>query len=981
MVKVKGKYIWELRNSQDVVEERGEQTNLITDVLLTLIPSATGFNLGDATYRIVLSEESTPLPVAEYREDGIASANISRDEVSGYLSDTFDAPTRSFILQNSFSPPVGLRTITVLGLDIRYLGATTITKEFMSFVVLTTPITQNTDQYLFVQYTITLEYTGGLYNYSANPMVTNYFNSDVTRLVSLCTQRNTTQKYFKYTGFLPASNKDHIARSVSVRLDYDTPSIVPNNGCRYAQDFTTSLGVTEKPGLIGAPVWQYEDANPNPDQFLAYGQYAANLAPTISRVFGHPDKEVTTPYSDPSNPPLSRGTVTPSGTPTNTFPVIVRVRITKSGDASDITDETFTTDYILDELTVSQDEWAVDDIVQVSSTVTLPDPLVVSTDYYVVSKTGTSPSVKLKLSLTEGGSVITLTDNGSGVHTVVRQNTGEYKLELEPHFTSTFEYQEALQATPAEDTDGELYPAKLPPSPYLDDLDDLYFIAQDSNYHYFVYPDTTGNYLEISRWEIFTLATSQPLYRFGTSGLTFNGSIRGQGTYSDYVYLATSVGVYRFNQSTPAIPTLMTITNLVSSEIKDVAFDSATEYLWLGHGTGLTRVDLATNIGVKYENGSGDLLDGAHNDAVNCFPGSIRAYNGKVLVNRAAITDRILYIVDGTGFYTSQTLGKVWGHLIDPDDEYIIVRRITGHYWAVYSITGVTGKDTGTINLITQQASTEPAAESSFKRGPNMYQVGYRRYMAFPLNGTSYLRQEYWDRDLSEILFIRSDQGGGQKGAYQNENLHISESNNLVDFSPEFGGVFGYFNGQIYVGGPYPRSTLYGYNAAWVKDYASSRRITETGTQSLGAGISVAFANDLAAEWDKNFIEDERFTFVISPTLVKDNLQELSIKSRFYYCKYKRVVEYASTVPISPYVLTVPEAPTGSAPDTDFRDLETIDFTNVVEDVTSATILTKASSSPPGDGEYWPEEDGTIEFHANQTGDSVKLTYNYTQYV
>jgi hypothetical protein len=53
-------------------------------------------------------------------------------------------------------------------------------------------------------------------------------------------------------------------------------------------------------------------------------------------------------------------------------------------------------------------------IVQLTTTGTLPAPLAVLTNYYVINVSGAT----LQLSLTSGGSAITLTDTGSGVHRI-----------------------------------------------------------------------------------------------------------------------------------------------------------------------------------------------------------------------------------------------------------------------------------------------------------------------------------------------------------------------------------------------------------------------------------------------------------------------------------------------------------------------------------------------------------------------------------
>lgn len=55
-----------------------------------------------------------------------------------------------------------------------------------------------------------------------------------------------------------------------------------------------------------------------------------------------------------------------------------------------------------------------DEIVQAETTGTLPAPLVINTDYYIVNRTNTT----VELSATEGGAPINLTSNGTGTHAI-----------------------------------------------------------------------------------------------------------------------------------------------------------------------------------------------------------------------------------------------------------------------------------------------------------------------------------------------------------------------------------------------------------------------------------------------------------------------------------------------------------------------------------------------------------------------------------
>jgi hypothetical protein len=79
----------------------------------------------------------------------------------------------------------------------------------------------------------------------------------------------------------------------------------------------------------------------------------------------------------------------------------------------------FTTDFTTDTATVVGHPYVSDKTYYVSSTTTLPDPLEAETEYYLVSITTDT----FKFSLTEGGAAITLTDNGTGTHSISQVST------------------------------------------------------------------------------------------------------------------------------------------------------------------------------------------------------------------------------------------------------------------------------------------------------------------------------------------------------------------------------------------------------------------------------------------------------------------------------------------------------------------------------------------------------------------------------
>lgn len=80
---------------------------------------------------------------------------------------------------------------------------------------------------------------------------------------------------------------------------------------------------------------------------------------------------------------------------------------------------TFSVSVSANTLTVEKDPmggYANDDVIYLSSTITLPTPLSSNQAYYVVNASGNT----FQVSLTQGGAAIDITDSGSGVHYAVR---------------------------------------------------------------------------------------------------------------------------------------------------------------------------------------------------------------------------------------------------------------------------------------------------------------------------------------------------------------------------------------------------------------------------------------------------------------------------------------------------------------------------------------------------------------------------------
>ncbi len=995
MFKVKGIYKWQLVNIDNgKIDQQGEQENLITDGLIFASSESTyDWRINTNSQNLLwLSTTSTPLSANEYRQIGIADANIVKAVNSGWMNPgSWSYPDRSMTLVYNFGTPGSPRTVTIIGMDLRgdyngwkYPGIT-------SFIELTTSITQQTNQFLYVSYTMSFEFTGGLLGSPNNAYINDWFNTQFTRLAVLSYSKTINYSPQCYlTPFIEPLNKDNIMREMlSMDAFYSITGVTianSNTGCKFGTTWLKSYISTEVVGVIGTPVFQYYNFDNSGGGYRCYGYSPTNLTPSVSRVYIHPEAHLDQIFSDPGNPPSSRGTLTLYGTPTNKFPIVSRLNITKAGDASDIVDETFTTDFNNDQLTVGQ-VWADDDIVHVSTTNLLPSPLAIDTNYYAIYVDDTH----IKLSASEGGGVINITDNGTGTHTIARQISGRYRLELEPYLhgeDGVNDYLQVRQANSGLDATGE---AKA------SDFDDLYtsnkIIAdggiREGDYCYTVQSDATGDYLNICRWYFNSVETSETRHAFGASGEQFWTWVRAKGTYEDHVYIATDNGIYDYGITSDSIPVIMTITGegMVDNEVRDLSFDEITEDLWAGHPTGgLSKIDLSVNTATQYTRGGGNELDGLNDDQVNTHPGTLTAHDGKVLFGRLGAGGYVWLLDDGTGYCITGGNGdRIIGSIINKTDDSVVIRHNTTR-WASFNITGITGPGTGSFSEI--EHFDEGISTDGTNLGCQLIQLAPDIFLGSNITNPGNIYREAYQVGVGVISSVLYNHGATPYSyiwydLYTNFPKYFTGDNkNPYDISEDNMGLYVIMSRSVIVSAAWGTPIPYGWTGGgWVKGHSGDRQIPKTGRHDLSHGISGAFDNAVGEPWDQQFVTGERFTYMMSPTLIKDNLQEYDVKVRSYFTPVVRVTNWNVTAEAIVYIPEGPTGPTGVTGDPDFRELDTESFVSTVYDLTATGELNWTGAASPITGEYYNTTGGYFEFNANEVGHDLQITYNYTKYM
>lgn len=510
-------------------------------------------------------------------------------------------------------------------------------------------------------------------------------------------------------------------------------------------------------------------------------------------------------------------------------------------------------------------------------------------------------------------------------------------------------------------------------------------MTKEGDYIYSVQLGTSS--LIIGRWQFYTIETSVPMCDFGAS-TSFRAAVRGKGTYSNHVYIANDEGIFDYDLSSPSTaPALMSISGMIDSDVFDVAFDEATERLWAGHDTGMSKINLGTSTADTYTVAGGEL-SGMSADQARILPGHLSVYNGRVVRGGGFLkaqylpdagfstTERNAWVYDDNipGYYVVSTSNEMAAACIDKTTGNVVIRR--EDEWESFDVI-VTGAGTGTSSL----ADTQTARDLRQSDGRGV------ATQAVQLNATSF-------------ALVYGDSGASQGGFVDTYTVGtgVQTTQSIIGDAPLGFAYYRFFGmgrelmdigngvlmiplGSYLIQPAYPSPVSFGWNgSAWVKNNTTARRIPKTGSHTLLDGVSVSFNNSVGDPWDNQFVQGERITCVYGNQPIKDNLQTYTIKGRYYPVISNNVTR---SITLASTTYTIPECPTGTSPDTDFRDLDGNDLGISIYDNNfsgGADYMTRVDATPSA-GEFVANTDGTIEFNAADVGHSLDLDYNYTLYM
>jgi len=1035
MLKAKGFYEWKLVNADtNETDLEGSQWNTVSDRMLSLLCNQT--DLGASSYlsvtsqsfdyRIQLSDEILN-PATDYRVAGLSdsiSVLVESSDLNLTLS-TVDYDNNSFWLSNNFGLPGSTRTIRLIGLRMDYTQC-----DFNSFIELSTPITQNTNQYLYVKYTFFASYLGGGFNVPDN----RYLNFGINRAILLDVGRlfgssssSTTDLHLCFTRFLPPSDVNKLMRDPAIRADtYDDSHALSKKGSYYSRRVKRDFATTEHWGPVGALCFAkkhlaraYISTQYTQSSFQATYGYSPidTLRPSFSRVFAHPVGRESQIFNDAGYPPLSQGVLELSGIPNNIFNYVGKTRITKTGDASDVVDDTFTVSGSpIDDIIMDLDQdWAVNDIVRVTGG-SLPSPLVIDTDYYIVYKNTTTT----RLSTSEGGSAITLTSDGSG--TMVRQNTGQYVVEASPWAPGDFIYQLSMGI----DVDNKVMPHDLgwsgdpgeggtagagPSISSYAMMDSMIEGCSEllGGYLYTVQKSRYSGDYNMCRWLWNTLETSEALCKFGDSSTRLRRVI----TIGTKLYIGTNQGIFEYDTTAPTTsPTLLVVggDGLIDSNIKDMAYDSVTTYLWAGHDTGLTRIDLAGPTGIQYTTAT--ALSGMSTYEIRICAGQLTANNGRVVRGGrypdmssdegSYYYDKAWVLEDGVGWYNVMGIPGAsssyhYGVSIVEGTTQVFIRR--GTDIRLYDVT-VTGAGTGSASLVSPYpVSVENILSYCYGPLSQIYEDTFVDLYSYNPGDYNYvIRVAVYKLDGTSSV---TNYGTAWYSRFNNCDATLY-GGTLLSRLPWFyscwrtkialdnGMNIKLMSNVFFQVSDTGRPATYGWNgSSW--EYQTSptpRKIQKTGTMPFLDDLSLQFNNATGKPWDEQFIEGEQFTFGYGPMPFKDNLQTMSMQGKYFYCDARGEENAYDTIG-SGEIYEI-----SSATDPNFRDIDSDDDNARIYEIPASQsfsysdvtdILTVAEDIPTGskvllysDNDVLPDPlvEERIYYAINVSPTEIRLAYS-----
>lgn len=972
MFTVKGLYEWELRSSDGNVDKKGSQWNITNDTMLhAMVLARTSSDKGPlaSTFKIQLS--SSPInPSRDYRVYG-SGCEFVETAVGPAITEVNASPATK-VCYNNFAPPVSARTIRIIGVKVEWVNS--VLSNFASFIVLSTPITQNPDQYLYVKYTLFFNYVSGGMNMPSNRYLEFYINSQLSKPILYqfgAAQGNVSfvPDYYgltmSITTFCQALHTNNIARFIQNPILASVPNYITtpyggvNTGSMVGSHLSQSLPVASAPGPIGAMCRDGFFQIPSTSNvfLLATGTSPTRgfTSPTVSRLFVHPESRISQVFSDPAYPQSSNGSISVSGTPTNKAPIIGRIHITKTGDASPLVNEVFTNeDFNIpsNSVAVNQIGWATGDIVRFIN-VAAPAPLNLNTDYYIIEIDLGHVRFASSLSNAQNGIAIPLT--GAVPFAIMeRQNTAKFKYDVEKYVGNIMLQHLSMPVNASNQVEPtQLFNQAILTATTLDmvgegDATSIFTYAGNShmlvqgfvhidneptssNVVYSVQKSRINKRFNFCMWNFWTIESSEALFEFDEYTTVFRCMVRA----GSLIFMAFDSGLWYIDASNiGGGMSLISSSLMVDGNVLDLAV-SETD-LWIGHATGLTKLSLSDlQTSQLYITGVGEELEGlpiadAYIETGRLSVGKREDGGTRVLVGGLYANSRVQddwVLDDGVGWLRVNpgTGTTRISSAIRNNTNSVVVLRSSGI--AVFDVV-VTGKGIGSSTIGQTVAETQVAVGA------------YIPIAMLQMSDDSFLFISIVSGSVSNAIFkIGQPTFTKMTKTFQSPNVsyepwRYAMSRNKMVFSRDNDGEIDCFirldwmlNVSVVpsIGFPTPL-TFHNNRNAWIvnhQDPSCSPKMLSTLSDSITDGLSIVANNAIGKPWDQQFIAGERFTFAYGDMMFKDNLQTLLFRARSYFSNAYNVSDTQVVVPATnPATYHVQEAST----DANFREVDALDL-------------------------------------------------------
>jgi len=595
----------------------------------------------------------------------------------------------------------------------------------------------------------------------------------------------------------------------------------------------------------------------------------------------------------------------------------------------------------------------------------LPTPLLFDRDYYVIHESDTQIKLADTLQDALDGIPINLEDNGDGDVMVIRQNTAEFKLKLEPVSQDLYINQLPMGI----DFQNKVQPAALFPNTEFGDYGEggvswnsdhsflvlgfLHFdLGEGGNTVISVQRSRVNRYLNMCQWNFWTIETSIALCEFGSEATEFRGMVR---VPNGKIWIATNEGVYEYDTASRATPpSLITISDLISTDIKDIVSlenstflgDEQDTYVWTGHSTGITRIDPTNgNSCKKYITGAGEELEGLTAGYENIETGSMSvsvSSEGKIRVlvcghMAGGSTGNPWVIEDGSGFLIIPVTGNIpiSGALRKYTKHIVIAAGYTTTRVFMFQVT-VIGKNFGHIDTVEnfslgansyyREANTQMVqlSDDTFvfsAKGEYPYYYTYTFYYKIGVAPNA-VRNNYtqlpsphtvgWVYAFPRYHFYAFMDSLG-------DTINIPMHYDMCVLSPSVGSYLDTLGYSL--GDDAWRIDRSGYGVFGSRKLRSSNIIANALTANAN--------NAVGKDWDTQFVAGDHFTFMHGFTKFKDNLQTMLLRFRSYGVNAREETR-SITIPNSdPSYYQVPESVVENFPN--FREIDNYDLCTIVE--------------------------------------------------